>query len=159
MKNKPLVLVVEDNQLQSDLIIDIIRETGLYQPLAAYNGEEAFDILKSNQRGFNFLRNKIECILLDWQMPKMNGEQFIKQLRADENRFFFKRHIPVVIISAYDDKERRYLAQDTELGLASGYITKPFEEQELRNILSRIVYQKEAEILRELLIDKEFKKY
>lgn len=152
-EEKPLVLVVEDNELQSDLITKLINETGLYRALTAYNGYDAFEILTIHQRGFDFLSNKIACILLDWQMPKMHGEKFLKLLREKENRSPFKRHIPIVIISAYDDRERRRIAEDPELGLASAYLQKPFSEDQLLNILKRIVINKEAEVLRELLIE------
>lgn len=153
VEDKPMVLVVEDNELQSELISRLINETGLYRALTAYNGYDAFEILSMHQRGFDFLSNKISCILLDWQMPKMHGEKFLKLLREKENRSPFKRHIPVVIISAYDDRERRRIAEDPELGLASAYLQKPFSEDQLLNILKRIVINKEAEVLRELLIE------
>lgn len=150
---KPLILVVEDNELQSELITKLVNETGLYRALTAYNGYDAFEILSMHQRGFDFLTNKITCILLDWQMPKMHGEMFLKLLREKENRSPFKRHIPVVIISAYDDRERRRIAEDPMLGLASAYLQKPFSEDQLLNILKRIVINKEAEVLRELLVE------
>lgn len=152
-EEKPMVLVVEDNELQSELISKLINETGLYRALTAYNGYDAFEILSMHQRGFDFLSNKISCILLDWQMPKMHGEKFLKLLREKENRSPFKRHIPVVIISAYDDRERRRIAEDPQLGLASAYLQKPFSEDQLLNILKRIVINREAEVLRELLIE------
>lgn len=164
VEEKPLILVVEDNELQSELTAKLINETGLYRALTAYNGYDAFEILSLHQRGFDFLSNKITCILLDWQMPKMHGEKFLKLLREKENRSPFKRHIPVIIISAYDDRERRRIAEDPELGLASAYLQKPFSEDQLLNILKRIVINKEAEVLRELLIEQrsreaqEFKK-
>ncbi len=155
MKSKPLILVVEDDKTQSELVVDIINETGLYQAIPAYDGEHAFKVLESNQRGFNFLSNRVACILLDWQMPRMNGEVFIKRLRTEEGKSPFKRHIPIVIFSAYSDKERLQLAKDPTLGLASGYIVKPFEEEELLTLLKRIVIHQEAEILREILIERE----
>ncbi|MDT8398663.1 MAG: response regulator [Pseudomonadales bacterium] len=151
--DKPLILVVEDNERQSKLITQIINETDLYRALTAYNGYDAFEILTMHQRGFDFLSNKIACILLDWQMPRMHGEQFLTLLREKENKSPFKRHIPVVIISAYGDSDRRMLAEDSTLGLASAYLLKPFEEAELLNVLKRIVINKEAEILRELLVE------
>ncbi len=151
--DKPLVLVVEDNERQSRLITSLINETGLYRALTAFNGYDAFEILSMHQRGFDFLTNKVSCILLDWQMPRMHGEKFLTLLREKENKSPFKRHIPVVIISAYDDSERRRIAEDPVLGLASAYLQKPFSEDELLVILKRIVINKEAEILRELLIE------
>jgi CheY-like chemotaxis protein len=155
MKSKPLILVVEDDKTQSALVVEIINETGLYQAIPAYDGAHAFEVLGNNQRGFNFLSNRVACILLDWQMPKMNGEVFIKRLRTEEGRSPFKRHIPIVIFSAYSDKERLQLAKDPTLGLASGYVVKPFDQEELLTLLKRIVILQEAEILREILIERE----
>ncbi len=155
MNSKPLILVVEDDRQQSELVVEVINETGRYQAIPAYDGEQALQILKAHQRGFNFLSNRIECILLDWQMPKMNGEVFLKTLRRDEGNSPFKRHIPIVIFTAYNDRERQSLAKDPTLGMASGYILKPFEETELLGLLERIVIHKEAEILREILIERD----
>ena len=150
---KPPVLVVEDNPRQSELIVEIIAETGLYQPLRASNGEEALAVLARHERGFDFLTNRIACILLDWQMPKMHGETFLRLLREKEHKSPFKRYIPVVIISAYGDNELRMLAEDSSIGLASAYLLKPFDEGELLHTLKRIVIDKESEIMRELLVE------
>jgi len=150
-KQKPKILVVEDDKRQSDLLIELINDTGLYDLIPAYNGKQAFSCLKANRRGFNFLTNKIACVLLDWQMPEMNGEQFLTQLRKQETRIPFKRFLPIIVLSAYSDKERWQLATNPSLGMASSYFVKPFDEISLINILYRIVYQKEAEILREML--------
>jgi len=155
MSQKPLILVVEDDRQQSELVVEIINETEQFQAIPAYDGEEALAILKTHQRGFNFLSNRVACILLDWQMPKMNGEEFLVKLRKDEGSSPFKSHIPIVIFTAHNDMERQTLAKDPTLGLASGYILKPFEEEELLGLLERIVIHKEAEILREILIERD----
>jgi CheY-like chemotaxis protein len=86
-------------------------------------------------------------------MPKMHGEAFLRQLREKEKKSPFKRHIPVVIITAYGDNELRTLAEDSTLGLASAYLLKPFDEAELLHVVKRIVIDKEAEIMRELLVE------
>src|SRR5690606_41156362 len=82
MAAKPVVLVEEDDRVQSDLVMEIINETGLYEAVAAYDGEHALEVLKSYQRGFNFLSNGVSCILLDWQMPKMNGQALIRDQKS-----------------------------------------------------------------------------
>lgn len=149
----PKVLLVEDNLRQADWTASVIRETGRYEVLVAHDGMEALKQLARHERGFDFLTNEISCILLDWQMPNMDGAQFLKTLRAKELKSPFKRHIPVVIISAYGDNELRLKAEDTTHGLASAYLTKPFEESELLHVLKRIAYDNEAEIMRELLLE------
>ncbi|MEY4641002.1 MAG: hypothetical protein RLZZ227_996 [Pseudomonadota bacterium] len=150
---KPLVLIVEDNSRQAELINQIISETGLYETVRAGNGEEAMAVLARHERGFDFLSNEIACILLDWQMPRMHGETFLRLLREKENKSPFKRHIPVIIISAYGDNELRMVAEDSSVGLASAYLLKPFDEGELLLTLKRIVIDKEGEIMRELLVE------
>jgi CheY-like chemotaxis protein len=149
----PKILLVEDNQLQAELTAAIIRETGLYEVFTAADGIEAFKELAKHERGFDFLTNGISCILLDWQMPNMDGATFLKTLRSKELKSPFKRHIPIVILSAYGDNQMRLKAEDSTLGLASAYLTKPFEESELLHILKRIAYDKEAEVMREILIE------
>lgn len=152
-KKKPKVLLVEDNELQAELTAAAISESGLYEVLIAHNGEEAFRELARHERGFDFLTNDIACILLDWQMPKMDGTQFLRELRAKEQKSPFKRYTPVVILSAYGDNELRLKAEDSSHGLVSAYLTKPIDESELMHILKRIVFDKEAEIMRELLLE------
>lgn len=151
---KPLILVVEDNQRQAELISQIITETCLYQTLLAGDGHEAMAVLAKYERGFDFLSNRIACILLDWQMPNMHGETFLRLLREKEHKSPFKRHIPVVIISAYGDNELRMAAEDSSVGMASAYLLKPFDEGELLHTIKRIVIDKEGEIMRELLVEK-----
>jgi DNA-binding response OmpR family regulator len=74
------------------------------------------------------IRNKPDLILLDLNMPDLDGFQTCKALRS-ENDF---KNIPIVILSAYDDVEERIKA--FEFG-ADDYISKPFDTNEL---LSRI---------------------
>jgi CheY-like chemotaxis protein len=152
-QDKPSVLIVEDNQRQADLYHAILDETGLYNVVRAANGEEALAELEKHERGFDFLSNGISCILLDWQMPRMHGRDFLKLLRQKENKSPFKRHIPVVIITAFGDNDLRKVAEDSTYGLASAYLLKPFEENELLLTVKRIVLDKEAEVMRELLVE------
>lgn len=153
----PKILLVEDNELQAELTAAAISESNLYEVFIAHNGEEAFSELARHVRGFDFLTNGIDCILLDWQMPKMDGSRFLRDLRTKELKSPFKRHTPVVIISAYGDNELRLKAEDSSHGLASAYLTKPIDESELLHILKRITYDNEAEIMRELLLEQRLK--
>ena len=154
---KPKILLVEDNKLQAELTASVIADSHLYEVLVAHNGEEAFQEMARHERGFDFLTNGIACILLDWQMPLMDGSQFLRDLRTKELKSPFKRHTPVVIISAYGDNELRLKAEDSSHGLASAYLTKPIDESELLHILKRITYDNEAEIMRELLLEQRLK--
>ncbi len=154
---KPKILLVEDNELQAELTASVIADSNLYEIHIAHNGEEAFRELARHERGFDFLTNGIACILLDWQMPLMDGSRFLRDLRTKELKSPFKRHTPVVIVSAYGDNELRLKAEDSSHGLASAYLTKPIDESELLHVLKRITYDNEAEIMRELLLEQRLK--
>ena len=149
-EEKPVILIVEDDPRQAEYIVESLNRTQLYTVLSAQNGLEALKIIKENERGLGFLSNKIACILLDWQMPVMNGEQFIKILREQEHQSLFKKYIPIVISSILSGNDRYELSRDSRLGMVSGYLVKPIDLTELANIMHRIVYQHDAETLREL---------
>lgn len=147
--SKKFVLVVEDHKKQNEKLCNIVRESG-YEPLSAYNGIEAFQQLKKYRRGFGLMTNKIQCILLDWNMPQMRGEEFLGILRKQEKWKFFSVYIPVVIVTAYDDREKREFAADRYSGLAAGYITKPYDAREIQDTLSRIIEDRDNASLIEL---------
>ncbi|OGI09151.1 MAG: hypothetical protein A2Y40_03960 [Candidatus Margulisbacteria bacterium GWF2_35_9] len=146
---KEKVLVVEDHLKQNKILCDIVEEAG-YTAIPAFNGIEAFAQLRKHRRGLGFLSNKISCVLLDWNMPEMNGEQFIKILRKEEHQKTFRKYIPVVIVSAYDEDEKKELSADSYFGMAAAYITKPYKKPEITDILNRIIKQNDSETLIEL---------
>lgn len=144
---KPVVLVAEDNVKQCALIAATVRETGFCEPVTAHNGREALDVVKACRGLFT---SKIKCILLDWQMPEMDGEQFLRYLRHEERRLGIldPRDIPVIIISAHNDMPRRNLAADVFHGRVCGYLVKPFDEEKLTAMLYQIIMEKQSRRLR-----------
>lgn len=153
MKNKPIVLIVEDEERIAEKFAKIVEEEG-YKALIALNGIEALKLLDQHERGLGFLTNKIACVLLDWQMPKMNGEQFLKILRRKERWHVFRRYIPVVIVSAYAEAERWKYATNPSFGMAAGYLIKPVINPEpIKDLLRRIIIEKDNETLIELTIE------
>lgn len=85
----------------------------------AFNGEEALDLLLGRQ-GQQALRPLPEVILLDLNMPRMNGEEFLTELRADPEL----RDIPVFVTTTSGMEADR--AATTALGV-HGYILKPLD--------------------------------
>lgn len=85
----------------------------------AFNGEEALDLLLGRQ-GQDPLRPLPEVILLDLNMPRMNGAEFLSELRADPEL----RDIPVFVTttSGMDDDRAAAAALDVR-----GYIVKPLD--------------------------------
>ncbi len=110
---KHIILLVEDDELD---IISVDRSlkklAGDYELHTAYNGIEALGLLK----GASPL--KPDVILLDLNMPKMNGIEFLRTLRADEKLSAMR----VFIMTTSSEGSDRKSAE--ELGI-SGYIIKP----------------------------------
>lgn len=109
---KHTILLVEDDDLD---IISVQRSLkkldSEYELLTAYNGIEALHLL-------NHLTALPDVILLDLNMPKMNGIEFLSALRANEHL----RDIRVFVMTTSSENTDRRLAEN--LGI-SGYIIKP----------------------------------
>jgi CheY-like chemotaxis protein len=103
------VLVVDDNGVNADLLCRRVDKLG-HQPVVARHGREALDILR---------RQDVDLVLLDIQMPVMDGLQVLAAMKADTDL----KQLPVIMISAISDDET--IHQCLELG-ADDYITKPY---------------------------------
>jgi CheY-like chemotaxis protein len=109
------ILVVDDSPTIRKIVSSILERHG-YEASTAADGEIALDALVGGQ--------KVDLILLDFVMPKMNGYQFCRALRGDPAL----RHTPVVLMSAKSDRIRE---QFVEHSGALDAITKPFDAQAL----------------------------
>ena len=109
------ILIVDDSPTIRKVVGSILERHG-YEASTAADGEIALDALTAGQ--------KVDLILLDFVMPKMNGYQFCRALRSDPAL----RHTPVVLMSAKSDKIRE---QFVEHSGALDAITKPFDAQAL----------------------------
>lgn len=112
------ILLVEDDEVDVMNVQRALKKNNITSPLyRAANGIEALTMLRSNQvLTTDPLRRLL--ILLDLNMPKMGGLEFLKELRADPTL----RHLPVVILST--SKQDDDLATAYEYNVA-GYILKP----------------------------------
>jgi CheY-like chemotaxis protein len=125
--NDALILFVDDKPINADLFTRLLRKHGYTNELVrAGDGIEALDFLFA--RGGHAGRDvsvKPRLILLDLNMPRMNGLETLRQLRDDEQT----KLLPVVILTASDDS--RDMAEAYRLG-TNGYVDKlsdvPFPE-------------------------------
>jgi two-component system, chemotaxis family, chemotaxis protein CheY len=113
------VLIVDDSQLIHHMYRLVMHRYSC-EFGDAMNGQEALDILQK-QRGF-------DLILLDINMPVMNGLQFMEKAA----RLGISQRIPVIVISTEGKEEDTILA--LKLG-AKGYLKKPFNSSELYSLI------------------------
>lgn len=114
MLEKAKILAVDDVAANLEVIVETLSPVG-YKVAAATNGERALRRLEAYYP---------DLILLDIQMPEMDGFDVCKQLKANPQT----ADIPVIFITAFSDIER--VSKGFSLG-AVDYITKPFREAEL----------------------------
>lgn len=112
------ILVVDDNRIMREMVGKAVRMSPLQvdEVVEAVNGADALEKLRSTW---------IDLILLDINMPVMNGERFLEALRADPA---LRGHL-VVVVSTESNPQR--IARLRELG--AGFIHKPFRPEELAN--------------------------
>ena len=115
MRNCKPVLLVEDDTIDAMTVRRAFRDLNVTNPLGhALNGEEALAYLQDES-------NEHPCvILLDLNMPKMNGTEFLKIVKADPSL----RRIPVVVLTT--SNEERDIVESFRLSVA-GYIIKPVD--------------------------------
>jgi two-component system chemotaxis response regulator CheY len=114
------VLVVDDSKLMHKMYEVMLRQ---YPLVYASDGRQALDRLKEHA--------DIDLVLLDINMPNMNGLEFLAELRSDAAR----AGLSVIIIST-DGRE-----EDTARGIEAGataYIKKPFHSEEILDVISRL---------------------
>lgn len=119
------IMIVDDSPVMRAFIQKVIALTGLevgtiYE---AGNGEDALRMLRDQ---------RVDLILTDINMPRMNGEELIRHLEKDE----LLHAIPVLVVSTDSTHQRaqRLLA----LG-ARGYLTKPFLPELLRDEVEKVL--------------------
>jgi CheY-like chemotaxis protein len=113
------ILLVEDDQLDAmDIKRSLDKLNVLYKLVVAKNGEEAIDMLKGNHDVT--MENLPDIILIDINMPRMNGLEFLQVIREKPEW----KKIKCFMITTSDEKVDKEAAK--KLGV-SGYILKPFK--------------------------------
>jgi signal transduction histidine kinase len=118
------ILLAEDQPINRKIVIGLLKRYN-WQIISAENGEEAVD---------KFGSESFDLILMDVQMPKIDGFDATRLIRGQE--IATGKHIPIVAMTAHAMKG------DKEKCLESGmdyYITKPIDSQELVNLIQKII--------------------
>ena len=114
------VLVVDDEKGVRDLLHSFLKTEG-YQAILASNGKEAIELAKSETPN---------AILLDVNMPDIDGVETCRRLRAEEQT----RYIPVIMVTAFGTTE----TEATDAGV-DDFVNKPFELKGLAIRISSVL--------------------
>jgi two-component system, sensor histidine kinase len=124
------ILLAEDDKINQIFTVRMLEKRG-YKVIVVNNGVEVLEKLNESQ---------IDVILMDIQMPEMDGVEATRIIRESEKKVV--RHIPIVAITAHA------IQGDREKYLSCGmdeYIAKPFQIEELYNVIEK-VYKKGFDI-------------
>ena len=126
MKSKKPVLVVEDDRIDTMTIKRIFNDLGIDNKLRfTQNGEEALCYLREESM-------EEPCIiLLDINMPRMNGVEFLKEIKKDA----MLKMIPVVVLTTSGDVKDR---EECFSNGAAGYMIKPAEYGDFTGVIKTI---------------------
>jgi two-component system chemotaxis response regulator CheY len=121
------ILIVDDSSTMRRIIQTTLTKIGYTEFLQAEDGRIAWEILRNN--------TEIDIVILDWNMPNMNGLELTKHIRKDD------RFIDVPIIMATTEGDRREVITAVKAGV-NNYIIKPFTPkvlgEKLQNVLANI---------------------
>lgn len=120
-------LVVEDNDLNMEIACEILETTGMSIE-TAIDGIEAVDLITSSPDGY------YDIVFMDIQMPKMNGYDATRAIRA-QNRPYLKQ-VPIIAMTA------NAFAEDVQAARTVGmnwHISKPLELHALKSVLERFI--------------------
>nr|WP_315595644.1 response regulator [uncultured Cupriavidus sp.] len=115
------ILLVEDNPDDIELTLIALQKSRLANPVVSVrDGAEALDFLRREGAYADRAEENPAVILLDKKLPKVDGHEVLREVRADERL----RRIPVVMLTS--SREERDLLKSYDLGV-NAYVVKPVE--------------------------------
>lgn len=123
-------LIIEDNELDAEKIVRSMRRLNMTNTTTRVkDGEAALDVLRGTNGQSILLEPYI--ILLDINMPRMNGVEFLKAIRADSNI----GHAPVFVLTTSDRQQDIDAAYSYNV---CGYVVKPVKLEQMDAALSAL---------------------
>ena len=123
-------LLVDDFSTMRRIVANLLKELGYTKITEAEDGEQALKLLKNNDSV-----NPIDFVISDWNMPKMDGLELLKNIRKES----VLSHLPVLMVTAEAKKENIIAAAQAG---ADGYVVKPFNAATLSEKLEKIMSKK-----------------
>ena len=124
-------LLVEDNELNAEIAFEILEETGMTVE-HVWDGAEAVEAVTAAEDG------KYDLVLMDIQMPKMNGYDATRAIRASERKYL--KTVPIIAMTA------NAFAEDVQAARTAGmneHIAKPIDLNALARVLDKWVLKKQ----------------
>ena len=129
--NDAVILLVEDDRVDIMTVQRALKKIDVRNPLhVARTGVEALGMLRGD--GFPGIEPTPSLILLDLNLPKMGGIEFLKELRADP----VLRDLQVIVLTSSNEPSDRAAAFEYEV---DDYIVKPHTFDEFSNVMSVIL--------------------
>jgi CheY-like chemotaxis protein/nitrogen-specific signal transduction histidine kinase len=123
-KRKAKVIVVEDNLLNQQLIVNVLVKEG-YRVDMAENGKVGFDLYK---------QNRYNVVLMDIQMPVMDGIQATRLIREYERKNKLNKSV-IIAVTAHTKEGEKQNLMDAGMNL---YLGKPFKNADLTDMLNKL---------------------
>ena len=116
------ILVAEDNRINQRIAVLTFKQLGVSIDIAS-NGKEAVD---------KYTENCYDLILMDMQMPVMDGLEAAMQVRAYEKKSNMHHRVVIVALTGSEPTEKKDLC--IEAGM-NDYMEKPIQESQLRSLI------------------------
>jgi len=119
------VLVAEDNPVNQKLAQHLLERRG-HTPILVANGRDAVEVTR---------RDQFDLVLMDLQMPEMDGFEATAAIRARERQSAARR-VPIVALTAHAMQGDRRRCLDADM---DGYVAKPIKPVELFEVIDRVM--------------------
>ena len=121
------ILLTEDNELNQEIAVAILQDAGFTTEIAG-NGQLALDMVKNSEPGY------YQVVLMDVQMPVMNGYEATRKIRALENKELASIPILAMTANAFEEDKQEALKNGM-----NGHIAKPIDINKLLETLDGIL--------------------
>jgi len=127
-----IILIAEDDDGHADLIMTGLKDSGICNQMIRFiDGQQAWDFISGKDENQGLENTKSYLLLLDINMPKMNGVEVLERIKSNEE----VKDLPVIMLTTTDDP--REVENCYALG-CNIYITKPVDFLKFSETLQRL---------------------